>query len=153
MMRRGLGFRWWLMSLSQRSAWDWERCPKCGGTTTCKSSGYARYPSFLARRARVWARQRHRQACRRTYSERSAGLIQGSWCARDVRRSAVDRRHTLGASLRRTAEVLCSWLGHQERWLLRRSLEHGEGERYHFAAGDKLSTPCFALPLQMEGTW
>ena len=45
-------------------------------------------------------------------------LVRGSWYAREVRRSAIDHWQHLGTSFRRTAEVLRSWLGQQERFLL-----------------------------------
>jgi transposase-like protein len=89
-IERGLAFVQWLLSLSQRSAWDWKRCPKCGSTVTCKWGRYARYPWFLAGRERVWV-QRHRcKACPKTYSEQSALLVRGSWYAREVHRCAID---------------------------------------------------------------
>jgi hypothetical protein len=40
-----------------------------------------------------------------------------------VRRGAIDHWQHLGASTRRTAEVLRSWLGHQERWQVWRPLD------------------------------
>jgi hypothetical protein len=43
-------------------------------------------------------------------------LVRGGWYAREVRRSAIDHWQHLGTSTRRTAEVLRSWLGRQERW-------------------------------------
>ena len=55
---------------------------------------------------------------RRTYSERSALLVRSSWHAREVQRCAVDHWQHLGTSLRRTAEVLHSWMGRQERYRL-----------------------------------
>ena len=131
---RGLGFLQWLVTLSQRSAWDWQYCPKCGRTDTCKWGPYARYPWFLAGRQRVWV-QRHRcKGCRQTYSEQSALLIRGSWYAREVHRSAIDHWQHLGTSLRRTAEVLRSWLGHQERWLLWRPLDQSGAEICYLSA-------------------
>ncbi len=133
-IERGLAFLQWLVSLSQRSAWDWRRCPACGSTITSKWGRYARYPWFLAGRQRVWV-QRHRcKLCRKTYSEQSALLIRGSWYAREVRRCAVDHWLHGGTSLRRTAEWLRSWLGHQERWLLWRPLDQEGGERCYLAA-------------------
>ncbi len=62
-------------------------------------------------------------ACRRSYSEQSALLVRGSWYAREVHRAAVDHWQHGGLSLRRTAEFLRSWLGHQERWLQWRPLD------------------------------
>jgi len=79
--------------------------------------------------------QRHRcNACRKTYSEQSALLIRGSWYAREVHRSALDHWQHVGTSLRRTAEVLRSWLGQQERWRLWRPLDPESGERCYLAA-------------------
>jgi hypothetical protein len=79
--------------------------------------------------------QRHRcNGCRQTYSEQSALLIRGSWYAREVHRSALDHWQHVGTSLRRTAEVLRSWLGHQERWLMWRPLDSECGERCYLAA-------------------
>jgi hypothetical protein len=79
--------------------------------------------------------QRHRcYACGKTYSEQSALLIRGSWYAREVHRSAIDHWQHLGASLRRTAEVLRSWLGHQERWRLWRPLDGESEARCYLAA-------------------
>jgi hypothetical protein len=79
--------------------------------------------------------QRHRcTACRKTYSEQSALLIRGSWYAREVHRSAIDHWQHVGTSLRRTAEVLRSWLGHQERWLAWRPLDCASNVRCYLAA-------------------
>ena len=133
-IERGLAFLQWLVSLSQRSAWDWKRCPKCGSTITTKWGCYPRSPWYLAGRQRIWV-QRHRcKTCGKTYSEQSALLIRGSWYARDVHRCAIDHWQHGGTSLRRTAEFVRSWLGHQERWLLWRPLDHTGGERCYLAA-------------------
>jgi len=80
--------------------------------------------------------QRHLcQACAKSYSEQSALLVQGSWYAREVRRSAVDHWQHGRLSLRRTAEFLRSWLGRQERWRLWRPLDTTPaGETCHLAA-------------------
>jgi hypothetical protein len=88
----------------------------------------------LAGRQRVWV-QRHRcKSCRKTYSEQSALLVRGSWYGREVHRCALDHSQHGGTSLRRTAEFVRSWLGHQERWLLWRPLDHEECERCYLAA-------------------
>src|SRR5512136_2735544 len=131
---RGLAFLQWLVSLSQRSAWDWKRCPKCGSTITCKWGRYVRQPWFLSGRQCVWV-QRHRcQVCRKTYSEQSGLLIRGSWYSREVHRCAIDHWQHMGTSLRRTAEVLRSWMGQQERWLLWRPLERDRAVRCYLSA-------------------
>lgn len=133
-IERGLAFLQWLVSLSQRSAWDWKRCPKCGSSITCKWGRYARHPWFLAGRQQVWV-QRHRcKSCGRTYSEQSALLIRGSWYAREVHRSAIDHWQHLGTSLRRTAETLRSWMGRQERWLMWRPLDQPPMVRCYLSA-------------------
>jgi hypothetical protein len=68
--------------------------------------------------------QRHKcHGCGRTYAEGSALLVRGGWYAREVRRSAIDHWQHLGTSTRWTAEVLRSWLGHQERWQVWRPLD------------------------------
>ena len=70
------------------------------------------------------------------YSERSALLVRGSWYAREVHRCAIDHWQHVGSSARRTAEVLRSWLGRQERWQLWRPLDRppAERERCHLSA-------------------
>jgi transposase-like protein len=131
---RGVAFLQYLVSLSQRTGWDWRRCPSCGSTATWKWGHYRRQPWFLTGRQPV-AVQRHRcQACGKTYSEQSALLVRGSWYAREVHRSAIDHWQHLGISLRRTAEALRSWLGHQERWRLWRPLDAASDERCFLAA-------------------
>ncbi|MHB1005776.1 MAG: hypothetical protein ACYC3S_09060 [Chloroflexota bacterium] len=104
-----------LRDLAQRSAWDWRRCPHCGDSVTHKHGSYTRHPWFLDGRRLVRVQRHYCLHCRRTYAERSPLLVYGGWYAREVRRLGVDHwRHT-GSSLRRTAEVIRSWLGKQER--------------------------------------
>jgi transposase-like protein len=133
-IERGLAFLQYLVALSQRTVWDWRHCPHCGGTDTCKWGRYARHPWFLTGRHEVWVPRHRCNACRKTYSEQSALLIRGSWYAREVHRSAIDHWQHGGTSLRRTAELLRSWLGHQERWLLWRPLDPERGARCDLAA-------------------
>jgi len=125
-----------LQALANRSAWEWRRCPHCGDSLTCKWGSYTRHPWCFGGRQQVRV-QRHRcERCRRTYSEQSALLVGGSWYAREVQRTAIDHWQHLGTSVRRTAEVLRSWLGRQERWLLWRPLDAmpSEEERCHLSA-------------------
>ena len=120
---RGRAFVQGLRALAERKVWEWRRCPRCGETETCKWGSYERRPWFLSGRETVRV-QRHRcHGCGRTYSEGSALLVRGGWYAREVRRSALDSWQHLGTSTRRTAEVLRSWLGRQERWQLWRPLD------------------------------
>jgi transposase-like protein len=122
-VERGRAFLQGLLALAGRTVWEWRRCPHCGETETCKWGSYTRRPWFLSGRQTVQV-QRHRcQRCRRTYSEGSALLVRGGWYAREVKRSAIDHWQHLGASTRRTAEILRSWLGYQERWQVWRPLD------------------------------
>lgn len=122
-VERGRAYLQGLRALAGRKAWEWRRCPRCGETETCKWGAYTRRPWFLRGRETVRV-QRHRcHGCGRTYSERSALLVRGGWYAREVKRSAIDHWQHLGASTRRTAEVLRSWLGQQERWQVWRPLD------------------------------
>src|SRR4051812_30371367 len=112
-----------LRALAGRSGWEWRRCPYCGETLTCKWGGYTRHPWFLDGRRAVRV-QRHRcLGSGRTYSERSVLLVRGGWYAREVRRFGIDHWQHAGSSLRRTAELVRSLLGRQERWLLWRPLD------------------------------
>jgi transposase-like protein len=122
-VERGRAFLQGLRALGERKRWEWRRCPRCGETATCKWGSYTRRPWFLSGRAEVRV-QRHRcRGCKRTYTEGSALLVRGGWYAREVRRSAIDHWQHLGVSTRRTAEVLRSWLGQQERWRVWRPLD------------------------------
>ena len=122
-VERGRVFLQGLRALAGRTVWEWRRCPQCGETETCKWGFYQRRPWYLSGRQTVRV-QRHRcHGCGRTYSEGSALLVRGGWYAREVRRSAIDHWQHLGTSTRRTAEVLRSWLGHQERWQVWRPLD------------------------------
>jgi len=128
-VERGKAFLQRLRDLAARTAWDWRRCPYCGERLTCKWGSYTRHPWTLAGRQPVRV-QRHRcERCGCTYSEESPWLVRGSWYARDVHRCAIDHWQHLGTSVRRTAEVLRSWLGQQERWRLWRPLDPARDDR------------------------
>ena len=134
-IERGRAFLQSLVALAQRTVWDWKRCPKCGGTLTSSWGTLCALPVVSGRGRQAVRVQRHRcYACHKTYSEQSALLVRGSWYAREVHRSAIDHWQHRGTSLRRTAEVLRSWMGHQERWLLWRPLDDESGERCYLAA-------------------
>lgn len=135
-VERGRAFLQGLRALASRPMWEWRRCPHCGETETCKWGFYERRPWFLSGRQTVRV-QRHRcGGCGRTYSEQSALLVRGGWYAREVRRSALDHWQHLGVSTRRTAEVLRSWLGRQERWQVWRPLDAApsDGQACHLSA-------------------
>lgn len=79
--------------------------------------------------------QRHLcRECQHTYAEESPLLVARSWYTRGVQRAAIDYWQHLGTSLRRTAEVLRSWMGHQERWQLWCPLDTGTRERCYLSA-------------------
>ena len=117
-IERGQAFVQSLRALAGRTGWEWKRCPACGSPLTIKNGSYKRHPWFLGRRESVRVQRHLCQQCHRTYSEQSAWLVGGSWFAREVHRAAVDHWQHVGSSLRRTAELLRSWLGRQERFLL-----------------------------------
>jgi len=115
-IERGCQFVQRLKELSQRSVWDWRRCPRCGKDQTIRNGGYWRRPWTFAGRQRVRV-QRHRcYVCGRSYAEEQAWLVRGSWYGREVHRWAVDHWVYARSSLRRSAEMVRSWLGRQERW-------------------------------------
>lgn len=133
---RGKAFYQWLCRLAQMTIWNWKRCPHCGSTVTVKWGFYTRRPWFLSGRQEVKV-QRHRcHQCQKSYSETSPWLKRGSWYSREVHRSAIDHWQHGGTSLRRTAELLRSWLGRQERYLLWRPLDSGPAaeESCHLSA-------------------
>lgn len=135
-IRQGKDFLQSLWALAARSIWDWRRCPYCGDDYTIRWGYYSRRPWFFDGRRQVPI-QRHRcKSCGRTYSEKLAVLVRGSWYAREVHRSAIDHWQHLGTSFRRTAEVLRSWMGRQERYLMWQPLAKrpAEGERCYLAA-------------------
>ena len=122
-IERGRAFVQGLQELVARRAWDWRRCPHCGGTETWKNGSYQRHPWTLEGRQTLRI-QRHKCArCQRTYAEESALLVRGSWYGRDVQRSAIDHWQHGRSSVRRTAEFVRSWLNRQERWCLWRPWE------------------------------
>ena len=122
-VERGKAFVQSLRELSERSIWDWRRCPRCGGTNTCKYGSYSRNPWFFGGRQK-WRVQRHKcYPCNGTYSEQSALLVRGSWYAREVHRAAIDYWQFAGSSLRRLVELLRAHIDHQGRWLIWRPLD------------------------------
>jgi hypothetical protein len=107
-----------LRGLADRSAWDWRRCPRCGDSLTHKHGHYIVRPWFLDGRREIAVQRHYCHACQKTYSERSPLLVRGSWYAREVHRFGIDHWQHVGSSLRRSAELVRSLLGRQERWLL-----------------------------------
>lgn len=134
-VERGRRFVQRLRELAGRTGWDWKQCPHCGSRLTIKNGSYTRQPWSLAGRQRVRVQRHLCRACGRTYAEESPWLVARSWYTRGVHRAAIDHWQHMGTSMRRTAEVLRSWLGHQERWQVWRPLDAGRGERCHLGAG------------------
>ena len=133
-VERGQAFLKQLQELASRTVWDWKRCPHCGSWWTIKNGGYLRYPWGFGGRDSVRVQRHLCHDCQKTYSETSPLLARGSWYYREVHRAAVDHWQHLGTSLRRTAEVLRSWIGHQERWRLWRPLDTTSRERCRLSA-------------------
>jgi len=134
-IQRGRRFVQSLEDLASKSAWDWRRCPRCGGTDTSKWGSYWRHPWTTEGRQAVEVVRHRCNVCKRTYSEQSPWLIRGSWYARDVHRYAIDLWQHGGTSLRRGAEFVRSVIGRQERWLLWRVLSKppADEEQCHLA--------------------
>ena len=107
-----------LQQLMRRTATEWRKCPHCGSTLTHKNGNYVRHPWTLAGRKVVRVQRHVCEVCRRSYSEGSPLWVPGSWYAREMHRCAVDWWQHGGSSLRRVAEMLRSFAGRQERWLM-----------------------------------
>ena len=133
-VERGKAFSKRLQELAERGAWDWKQCPHCGSRVTVKYGGYTRHPWGFDGRATLRVQRHQCHACHKTYAETSPWLVRRSWYSRGVQRAAVDHWLHLGTSLRRTAEVLRSWMGHQERWQLWHPLGSPRGERCTLSA-------------------
>lgn len=154
----GKAFAKRLRELAGRTAWDWKQCPRCGSQVTIKYGFYTRHPWGITGRETVDVQRHLCHACKRTYGERSPLLVVRSWYTRAVHRAAIDHWQHVGTSLRRTAEILRSWLGHQERWLLWRPLDPEPQERCRLAAStvhrwlDRAGAQAVAtIPDQLQG--
>ena len=134
-IERGWEFVERLQELVGRSEWKWRHCPRCGSTHTNLHGSYLRRPWCFDGRKEVRVRRHYCHECKRTYSETIANLTTRSWYAREVHRCAIDHWQHLGTSFRRTAEVLRSWLGRQERYELWQPLfKRGTGEHCYLSA-------------------
>ena len=116
-IERGRAFREQVRALAGRSRWDWRRCPRCGQTDTWRHGKSTRHPWTLRGRQTLTVQRHWCRRCQASYSEASALLGRGRWYAREVERFAIDHCQHVGSSVRRTAELLRSLLGRQERWL------------------------------------
>jgi hypothetical protein len=134
-IERGRDFVQRLQDWGQRSVWDWRECPRCKGTWTYKNGGRPRHPWFFGERKTVRIQRHGCHGCGKWYEEQYPFLVRGSWYAREVHRAAVDGWVHMRSSLRRVAEMMRSWIGHQERWWIWHPWEErpaGQGRcRFH----------------------
>jgi len=135
-IEQGKAFLQRMRDLAGQSEWAQRRCPHCGESGSQRHGSYRRHPWTLHGRQTVVVQRYRCGACRRTYSPESAMLIRRGWYAREVRRCAVDIYLHGGTSLRRAAELVRSWAGQQERWVLWRPLMAGppDSEQCHLSA-------------------
>ena len=117
-IEKGRAFVDRLRELADRKEWEWAKCPRCGSDRTHRHGCYERHPWTLWGRQTVEVQRHKCNACRRTYSEEHPDLVPGSWYARHVHRCTVDQWLHMRTSLRRTAELMRSLIGHVERWVL-----------------------------------
>ena len=97
---RGRAFLDGLRRASAQTTWDWRRCPHCGQTQTWRHGTYRRYPWMLHGRAVVVIQRHWCVPCHRSYAERSALLVRGSWYAREVHRFGLDHWQHVGSLAR-----------------------------------------------------
>ena len=107
-----------LGELARRDRWGWRRCPHCGSSETICNGHYGRYPYRLAGRERVRVQRHLCHDCGRSYSETVAWLAERCRYSREVQRLSLDLWLHFGSSLRRSAELVRSLVGHQERFLI-----------------------------------
>ena len=119
-------FRQRLFGIRDLSTYDWKCCPHCGSEGTDCNGGYHRHPYTEGGRIDVYVQCHICKACRRSYYETDASLIKGSHYSRSVHRMAIDHCVHFGSSVRKTAELLRSLVGHQERWRLWNPLSKDE---------------------------
>lgn len=134
-VERGRAFLQRVRELAARTAWDWRRCPSCGDTPTGTWGRYGRHPWTLGGRQAVRVPRHRGESCSArqgrhvTDAEPAPWLVRGSGYAREGHRCASDHWPHLGASARRTAEVVRRWLGQQERWRRWRPLDPTPDDR------------------------
>src|SRR5215216_4713622 len=122
-MERGRRFAQWLRGLAERTPWEERRCPTCRGHDSWKHGSYRRHPWTLAGRQAVRVQRYWCRRCRRTFTPALAAVERRRRYGRDVRRLAIDHWQHAGSSLRRTAELVRSLIGRQERWCIWRPWE------------------------------
>jgi len=125
-----------LRELAGRTSQQWLRCPQCGSTNTIKNGHYTRNPWTLEGRKEIKVQRHFCKDCSHSYSEERAELVRRSWYSRGVHRATIDHWQHGGSSLRRVAEFMRSWIGHQERWRMWMPFteKEREGERCELGA-------------------
>lgn len=110
-------------------------CPHCGRIAN-RHGTYPRRPRGFAGQETVRVQRYRCPTCDDTFSESPPDLVPRSHYKREVHRCAIDHWLHGGTSLRRTAEFIRSWLGHQERWLLWRPWDAAptEADECHLSA-------------------
>ena len=98
-VERGRQFLQGLRELSQRTVWQWRRCPRCGQMETWRHGTYPRRPWTFAGRQTERVQRHWCLQCRRTYAEQPALRVRGSWYAREVHRAPFDRLMVSGVLL------------------------------------------------------
>lgn len=96
----------------------WRECPHCHSNNTWRYGSYKRRPQTLNGPQEILVPRHYCRDCKKTYGEQSPLVGRGRWYGRDVQRMAIDHWQHGGMSLRRVAETVRSWVGHQERWLM-----------------------------------
>ena len=122
-IERGRRFVQRLRGLSNRTPWEERQCPGCRGHDTWKHGRYERRPWTLAGRQTVVMQRYVCRRCRRTFTPEVAAVERRRRYGRDVRRLAIDHWQHVGSSARRTAELVRSLIGQQERWRIWRPWE------------------------------
>jgi len=118
-----------LRAMGRRTESERRRCRACGSDHVYRHGFYTRYPCDVTGRQAVAVQRYHCQDCGATHSDEDPNLIPWGRYTRAVRRCAMDQWLHTGSSLRRTAEWLRSWIGHQERWEIWHPLPCAEPER------------------------
>jgi transposase-like protein len=115
-IERGRSFLQGLRRHAQRTPWDERQCPSCQGHDTWKHGTYVRSVHTLIGPVPLPMQRYFCRRCRCTFTPAQATVAPRHRYGRDVQRFAIDHWVHVGSSVRRTAELVRSLIGHQERW-------------------------------------
>jgi transposase-like protein len=115
-IERGRRYLQGLRGHAQRTPWDERQCPSCQGHDTWKHGTYQRVVHTLTGPVTVPMQRYVCRPCHRTFTPAQPTVAPRHRYGRDVQRFAIDHRVHDGSSVRRTAELVRSLLGRQERW-------------------------------------